>query len=740
MNNLQNLPTSPSGVQSDSLASLIHFEITKDTGEAIGPQSVNTPFNIKITAKDGNGNVVTSINGNLSLSTSLGETISPPLMQSGVAYVNDVRLYSPGNMTINAVLKGYYGSSLPFDVGGAMNSASITGKVVNGAGGSWVGATVHLENWGATALTTFTDAAGKYAFANLAPGTYTLWAEDNTLGNRSIDHSVHLRDGTPAVQNIEVSNAPCNPTTRTPVLLVPGIMGSSVGWGGPYPLLSKTPPNWKEFPKKTSSWGLHDPDKVAGWRDLVEFLEIKGPLGYGYQMGCTIFPVPYDWRMDINDAAREYLKKWIDEAKRVAGTSNVNVIAHSMGGLVTRAYIQSDGADNVPKFENDIDRFAMVGTPNHGSALTYYLVAGGDPVMADNVAFKTNPDLLSPFVKFYQRTAWTLYYTYHLLPLATEMTYAYNLQMYKLFDDHVPSATQLLPTYGFLNSGRELEYKKNEFLPKLNSADTIDRMGSSTGKVITRLFAGNGAKTTLQNITTGPKASFSSLYKDGAPFSSLLTSEANGDGTVLRTSATLGVDSVDNSADESETKASHAKLIGAYKEAIAAFIANDEVSSSASKAVATKSVRRATAEEPAATNEVGVMLFGRARILVTDGQGLRSGIEPTSGEYLDEIPNSAVVMDEEKATVSFPNAADGAYTLTIKSAFAEDYRLTVSYLDAGAADQKEYSGFNNANTTSFTFTVNSAAADKITINRTPLPPISLQADAIESGGLMTKLT
>jgi len=45
--------------------------------------------------------------------------------------------------------------------------------------------------------------------------------------------------------------------------------------------------------------------------------------------------------------------------------TRVDVVAHSLGGLITRTYIQS------PQYDNDIGRFLMLGTPNHGSPITY---------------------------------------------------------------------------------------------------------------------------------------------------------------------------------------------------------------------------------------------------------------------------------------------------------------------------------------------------------------------------------
>jgi pimeloyl-ACP methyl ester carboxylesterase len=687
---------------------------------------------VTITAKDGNGNTVTSINGNMSLSASIGNIYPTSVqMQSGVAVVDDMRVFSSGRLVIMGSLQGYYGSSDEFTVSGAMNTASITGKVVNGDGGAWGGAVVHLNSVDGTSLTTTSDSSGKYSFTNLVPGRYSLWAEDDLSANRSIKHTVDLGDNTKAVQNIEISNALCNPSTLTPVLLVPGIMGSSVGWGGPYPILPREPPDWKEFPKKTKSWGLHDPLGIAGWRDL--YYNSLEPLGY--KLGCTVFPVPYDWRMDINDAAREYLKKWIDEAKNKAGTSKVNIIAHSMGGLLTRAYIQSEG------YDNDIDRFAMVGTPNHGSSLTYYMVEGGDPVEADNAALKTDPGSIIPYLfHFYERTSGRMYSTYNRLPLAPVGSLAYRLQMYNLYKDHIPSAAQLLPTYGFLDSDRSLDCVKNQFLIDLNSDSDINRMGNVEGKVITKLFAGNGTNTTLNGITAGPKICSAPLYKDGVPLNLLLTSEGDGDGTVLLSSASLGIGQEISSRD-----ASHAKLVKAYsdpfsspplkaEENIVVFIYGHDVTSS----IAQNTL--ASAESQSTTNQVAVMLFGRGRILVTDPSGKRCGLDPVTDELLDEIPENDVSMDGEKAAVSFANGADGNYTISVKNAFNEDYRLAVSYIDDGSVVQKEVAGFNHANTIAIPFTMNSAATNKITINQTPLAPANLQADAIDSGGLKTRLT
>ena len=55
------------------------------------------------------------------------------------------------------------------------------------------------------------------------------------------------------------------------------------------------------------------------------------------------------------------LRDIIDETRRRAGRERVTIIAHSMGGLVTRRYLQIFG-------EGSVARVIMIGTPNHGIA------------------------------------------------------------------------------------------------------------------------------------------------------------------------------------------------------------------------------------------------------------------------------------------------------------------------------------------------------------------------------------
>ena len=71
-------------------------------------------------------------------------------------------------------------------------------------------------------------------------------------------------------------------------------------------------------------------------------------------------------------AWKEYLLPVIARIKAETRAQKVDIVAHSMGGLLVRAYIQS------AEYAGDIDRFAMVGTPNEGSTKAYDLWFGGN--------------------------------------------------------------------------------------------------------------------------------------------------------------------------------------------------------------------------------------------------------------------------------------------------------------------------------------------------------------------------
>jgi pimeloyl-ACP methyl ester carboxylesterase len=94
---------------------------------------------------------------------------------------------------------------------------------------------------------------------------------------------------------------------------------------------------------------------------LIAALETKG-----YVKLKTIRAFGYDWRQ-TNTYHVFSLKKKIEDAMKVAGTSMVDILCHSMGGLVTRCFL----AKEPEFFATHVRKWIACGTPWLGSpALT----------------------------------------------------------------------------------------------------------------------------------------------------------------------------------------------------------------------------------------------------------------------------------------------------------------------------------------------------------------------------------
>jgi pimeloyl-ACP methyl ester carboxylesterase len=117
---------------------------------------------------------------------------------------------------------------------------------------------------------------------------------------------------------------------------------------------------------------------------LVEQIQVFGPLysikaydpllrslqQMGYSVGRDLLIFDYDWRQSNYDTA-DLLAKFV-ESNRQAGRigASFDIIAHSMGGVVTRIYLQSDPARLVHKV-------IYLATPFLGSGNTFGTLSEG---------------------------------------------------------------------------------------------------------------------------------------------------------------------------------------------------------------------------------------------------------------------------------------------------------------------------------------------------------------------------
>lgn len=88
----------------------------------------------------------------------------------------------------------------------------------------------------------------------------------------------------------------------------------------------------------------------------------------GYREGVDLFPFAYDWRLSNFETA-ERLRQFLTE-RNLAGRP-VDIVAHSMGGLVATIYIQKYAA------EQRVRNFVAMGTPFYGSVKAIRALAEG---------------------------------------------------------------------------------------------------------------------------------------------------------------------------------------------------------------------------------------------------------------------------------------------------------------------------------------------------------------------------
>lgn len=94
-------------------------------------------------------------------------------------------------------------------------------------------------------------------------------------------------------------------------------------------------------------------------------------------------PVAYDWRNDLRSAADQ-----LDEGIRAVAAANPNrrlvIVAHSMGGLVTWAWMNRHWVPNAGSYPNvvELTRVWLIGSPVHGSCeMLRILMQGYQPDM-----------------------------------------------------------------------------------------------------------------------------------------------------------------------------------------------------------------------------------------------------------------------------------------------------------------------------------------------------------------------
>ncbi|MFA4873292.1 MAG: LamG-like jellyroll fold domain-containing protein [Patescibacteria group bacterium] len=407
-----------------------------------------------------------------------------------------------------------------------------------------------------------------------------------------------------------------------PVILIHGIAGSrnlDVMFGG---ILSN---NWKL--------------NGNAYLDLIHTL-----TDAGYTQGQDLFIAFYDWRQDNAQSAAQYLVPIIDEAKSRTGQSKVDIVAHSMGGLVARSYIQSAG------YRNDVDQLLLIGTPNQGSSDSYLIWEGGQL-----------PEDWSSSMKWIVR-AYVEYLRDKLFPPQTTVS---------AIQENIPSIGQLLPTYGFLveNDTNNVITLANPYLDGLNAG-----IGTLSPRVGDLLVIAGDEVATIEKILVEDRSSIDALqnqWEHGKPNPNPpLKDSQDGDNRVLLSSASI----------LSVTRL----LYGNGRHDRLPTLAQQDV------VEALMGTRPSTIyDTPDPSRILGVMVASPVEIEITDSEG------KMVSRTLSEIPGAEFDAETNPMGVKMimiPDPGDGVYTIKLAGTDNGTYHLITAFIDEDTDSSKTFTG------------------------------------------------
>ncbi|MBF0344872.1 MAG: PKD domain-containing protein, partial [Nitrospirae bacterium] len=583
-------------------------------------------------------------------------------------------------------------------------------------------ATVTLKSVDGTSSQSYTTKDdGYYTFNGLSTGTYNILARSN---EKSAMETVTINPTTGMGSTIYTNTIQTRDLRMTnnakPLIYVPGVMGTSdmdsqvFGWSV-NTLKVKLPP---DLCTSTDNLQVFDPVVRIELAYLVDPFYCIATELVGTKTYCRVKPVDfekfkeffenngfkvylakYDWRLSLDDTKscpggkkpwENYLKPVIDNAKKETGYQKVYVVGHSMGGLLTRTYIQDSQYSN----RNDIEKFVMFGTPNEGSANAYYSWEGGDPLSADILTKFTLPDRVK--LKFTNM--------YYDSTIANCDSMSKSCKTYserkKFIRENIKGLGNLFPTYPFLEVWKDNVNEPpvtpvptnspayNIFLNKLNGDTNKSRMKANCSSdnvcVPTKLFMTNDQETiNYIRVKLGYLGCVD--YEDGCPTSIIQTDGTepgtvlphivkifpetatiyNGDGTVVPDRAKETFNDINGKPSidyEEGSFTSHGTMPSSellQKKILTYLNPNSNASSM-------QSVTKYSKRDTAPTTTLSFYLTGGVQPYMTDPQKRTEGVNFTTSQVEQNIPDTTLKLLGNSSSIFINNPVNGTYTIDLK--------------------------------------------------------------------------
>lgn len=295
------------------------------------------------------------------------------------------------------------------------------------------------------------------------------------------------------VDSIEIFPPFPTPTpSLNPIILLPGL-GASWNYGEMIAGRDVEQEDWHMTPFVKVYDGLIQTLKNVGYEDTGD--------------DQNLFVFNYDWRQPIETTAHQ-LGEYVENTVDPPGGTEIDLIGHSLGGMVARTYVQNNSSA-------PIDQLITIGSPHKGAPKVYYLWEGAN---------------LKKTLSTWQRIGAGI-----LLHL-NKKDFQNNV---KAIRDIIPCLKDLLPTFPYLKQGgveKPLSGmdQRNDWLGALNQLPLPDFL-----TLVLNSIAGVKENSTLRWINVEDQNQldrFLGKWKDGKPIEEEFDS---GDGTVLLESAQL---------------------------------------------------------------------------------------------------------------------------------------------------------------------------------------------------------
>lgn len=419
-------------------------------------------------------------------------------------------------------------------------------------------------------------------------------------------------------------------TEKAPVVFIPGILSS---WD--ICLLKGC---------ESNNWILNPLAYSLVYRNLI-----KSFLYAGYIENQDFYVFNYDWRKPVSQTAVNF-----GNFIQTINVPKINVVGHSMGGLIARTYLQNN-------LINKVDKLITVGSPHQGSVKAYAAWEGGE--FWD---FEPEVQLFLDFFLYVSKRS--------------------DEKAGNTIKRISPSVKDLLPTFDFLVDANTNQLKdvwtqkqKNDFLKALNNSLTDQT------KNLLETVNGNNIKTLekirVQSILPFPAPWWDQgmgLWEDGKPACTTkktfyndcpeaIISSNLGDGTVLLKSAAIsGVPSYEYNFE-------HKELL-MKKEGL-------------EKIFEILGVDSPVIFDPLAeiTNVILFYLKSPAHFVVTDPEGKKIGYQVSDGDLIE-----GAFYDEEAKLIIIPQPKVGNYNVEVEGEDSGTFHLLVGQNQDGKTNFHEF--------------------------------------------------